>query len=103
MITEDEVQHVAELSMISLSRDEVQKHRKTLNRILEAMDQLKEVDISSVDLFVHPAHSTEECVNHSVLREDELKESLSQDLILKNAPDVRHGQFKLDVVVGSDS
>jgi aspartyl-tRNA(Asn)/glutamyl-tRNA(Gln) amidotransferase subunit C len=49
MLTEQEVQHIAKLAKLKLSDAEVTKFSTQLSGILSYVDQLKEVDTSSVE------------------------------------------------------
>lgn len=50
MISKEEVKHIAKLARIKLTKDEIVKFQKELSLILDYIEQLKEVDISKVDL-----------------------------------------------------
>ena len=48
-LSRDQVKHVARLANLPLSSDEEEKYSKQLSEILEYVDQLNEVDTSSVE------------------------------------------------------
>ena len=100
MVTEGEVRHIAQIARLSLDGKEIEKYTNTLVSILGAIDQLKEIDTLDIELLINP---NREFIDHYVIREDESRDSLPQDLILKNAPDFRYGQFRLDAGMSSDS
>jgi len=79
----EEVRHVAELARVDLADDEVVQFADQFGDILEyfeALDEVPEVD-SEPDLV-------------NVMREDEIRESLSQDDALANAEETEDGRFK---------
>ncbi len=50
MISKEEVKHIAKLARIKLRAEEVLKFQKELSLILDYIEQLKEVDVSKIDL-----------------------------------------------------
>ncbi|HPI67247.1 MAG TPA: Asp-tRNA(Asn)/Glu-tRNA(Gln) amidotransferase subunit GatC [bacterium] len=48
MLTKSDVEHIADLAKISLTNDEVEKYQAQLDRILDYMNKLKEVDTQNV-------------------------------------------------------
>jgi len=79
----DEVRHVADLARVDLADDEVERFTEQFGDILAAFDALDEVPETDREA---------ELVN--VMRPDEVRESLSQDEALQNAPESEAGQFK---------
>ena len=87
IFTEDEVKHVALLARLQLDEQQVSIFQKQLSRILEYIVQLNEVDTKDTLPTSHALSSMK-----NVFREDELKESLPLEDVLKNAPS-KHGNF----------
>jgi len=87
MIDEKEVQHVAQLARLKLSAEELKRFSTQLNKILDYINQLNELDTTSVEPMSHPLDV------HNVLREDGVTPSLSRDDALANAPAKRAGFF----------
>jgi aspartyl-tRNA(Asn)/glutamyl-tRNA(Gln) amidotransferase subunit C len=84
MVTEDDVQHIAELADVGIHKDELVTFTHQFNAILEYFDTLDTVKGSSAgksDLF-------------NVLREDEVESSLLQEEVLRNAPAWEDGFIK---------
>jgi aspartyl-tRNA(Asn)/glutamyl-tRNA(Gln) amidotransferase subunit C len=82
-VDSDEVVHVADLARIDLDDEEVERFTDQFGEILaafEALDEVPETD-READLT-------------NVMRPDEVRESLSQEEALQNAPDSEAGQFK---------
>ena len=87
-ITKDFVKHIAELSRIKLTDKEVDKFTPQMKTILESVDVLKEVDTTGVQ----PMKSH---VPFSEVREDEPKETFTQEDVLKNAKHTEAGKVKV--------
>jgi len=92
-----EVQRIAELSRLSPSKNEQLKLAGEMNRILGHIEQLNELDTSSIE----PLHHVLDL--HNVLREDLPGESLPVEVAISNAP-VRKGDYFLvpKVIAGAD-
>ena len=84
MVTEHDVQHIAELADVGINKEELGTFTSRFNAILDYFDTLDTVkgDVTTpAELF-------------NVLREDEVEPSLSQDAVLKNAPYKEDGFIK---------
>jgi aspartyl-tRNA(Asn)/glutamyl-tRNA(Gln) amidotransferase subunit C len=85
-ITADEVREVAQLARLRLSEEEVTRLTVDLDRMLDYVDALRELDTSAVEPMTHAVPF--ECP----LRSDEVAPSLAVDDALANAPR-REGSF----------
>jgi aspartyl-tRNA(Asn)/glutamyl-tRNA(Gln) amidotransferase subunit C len=84
MVTEHDVQHIAELADVGINTEELGTFTSQFNAILDYFDTLDTVKgnvTAASDLF-------------NVLREDEVEPSLPQDDVLKNAPYKEDGFIK---------
>lgn len=88
-ISENEVLKVARLARIGLNPDELKLFSGQLEAIIEFIDKLKEVDVSSVKPTSHVLDI------HNVLRQDIPKSSLPKEAVLNNAPESLKGYFKV--------
>lgn len=88
-LTIAEVEHVAHLARLRLSADELETLQHELSHILDYIDMLKEVDVSSVA----PTAQVTDLAN--VMRDDEVRPSLPREAVLANAPDQRDGMFRV--------
>ncbi len=79
-LTLEQVRHVAALARLSLTPEEEQRYQGQLSAVLEAMEQLKELDTSHVEPTSHATLAGE------VLRADEVLPSLPPEKALANAP-----------------
>ncbi len=92
-LTREEVQHVAWLARLQLTDEEIEAFREQLSAILEYAQMLEEVDLSAV-----PPTATV-LPMRNVMREDEVRPSLPQDVVLANAPDTEDGYFRVRAVL----
>lgn len=92
-ISRDTVKYVANLARIKLSTKEEEKLSKQLKQIINFVDKLKEVDISSVEPTSHILSIS------NVFREDRISESLALEDVLNNAPQTKDGFFVVPKVI----
>lgn len=93
-LTKKEVKHVADLSNLVLTEEEIAKFTPQLDKIIEFVSALDEVDTTNVE----PTSQTTGLVN--VTREDVVKidEALTQDEALSNT-DGHNGYFKVSSIL----
>ena len=93
-VTKNDVKHVADLSNLVLTDEEIAKFTPQLDKIIEFVSTLNEVDTSNVE----PTSQTTGLTN--VLREDVVKSenSLTQDEALSNT-DGHNGFFKVKAIL----
>ncbi|MFQ5798720.1 MAG: Asp-tRNA(Asn)/Glu-tRNA(Gln) amidotransferase subunit GatC [Bacteroidota bacterium] len=92
-VTVKDVEYVAALARLQFSEQEKQKLTRQLNRILEYMEKLNELDTSNVEPLSHVVKQT------NVFREDAVKPSAPVEEILKNAPSRTEKFFKVPKVI----
>ena len=95
MIDRDQVLHVARLSRLQLTEDELERMPGELSKILEHVEKMDELDLDGVE----PTSHVVDLVN--VLREDVPRPSLPRDRALAGAPDVADGGFRVPSPGGS--
>ena len=93
MISEVQVEHVAQLARLALSDEEKQRFTEQLNAILSYMEQLNEVPTDGVEPTAHVL----DLVN--VLRDDTVHQTLHADTALANAPETAHHFFVVPRIV----
>lgn len=98
-ITKDEVKHIAYLSRLALSEEELEIYSKQLEVILEYMDKLKKVDTTNVEPVTSIIKLYPNIKIGNVYREDEPKNSGCQKEILDNAPQKTGNFFKVEKVI----
>jgi len=79
-IDKETVEKVAHLARLELSEDETEKMIADMNKILGFMDKLNEIDTSGVEPLVY---MTDEI---NVLREDVVRQEITHEEALQNAP-----------------
>jgi aspartyl-tRNA(Asn)/glutamyl-tRNA(Gln) amidotransferase subunit C len=86
LISEDEVEHIAWLARIELSKEEKRLFLKQFNDILAYFQKISEVDTEGIE----PTYHVIDLKN--IFRSDEVKPSLPVEEALQNAPK-REGKF----------
>jgi aspartyl-tRNA(Asn)/glutamyl-tRNA(Gln) amidotransferase subunit C len=92
-ITLAEVEHVAELARLEVSPEEKEQLTHQMNRVLDYMEKLNELDTSGI---VPTSHATD---LDNAFREDVVQESLPRDESLQNAPDSNEAEFVVPRVI----
>lgn len=80
MITREDVKHIADLSMLNLSEEEITTYTENMKEIVEFANQINELDTEGV------TESAFALDTYNVFRKDEVRESFDRDLLLSNAP-----------------
>ena len=91
-LTSDAIRHLASLTRISMSDDEVEKMRDEMSNILDNIAVLNEIDTDSVEPTGHSVDLK------SVLRDDVSGDSLSTEDVLMNAPNSDEDLIKIKTV-----
>jgi aspartyl-tRNA(Asn)/glutamyl-tRNA(Gln) amidotransferase subunit C len=86
-LSKDQVKHVAKLANLPLTEDEEEKFSTQLSAILGYIEQLSKVDTKGVE----PTYNTSGNINTT--REDEEKNSLTQQEATENASNTKDGFF----------
>jgi aspartyl-tRNA(Asn)/glutamyl-tRNA(Gln) amidotransferase subunit C len=92
-ITKEEVGRVAALARLSLQEEEKDLYAKQLDQILSYIEKLNELNTDGVEPTSHSMPIT------NPMREDVVKESLSQEAALSNAPEKEQGCFKVPKII----
>ncbi|MTI86793.1 MAG: Asp-tRNA(Asn)/Glu-tRNA(Gln) amidotransferase subunit GatC [Balneolaceae bacterium] len=92
-VTEKDVRYVANLARLKLPENEVKSLANDMNKILEYMELLNEVDTSNVAPLEHVIELD------SRLRTDKAEKPLDHDDALKNAPDADSDYFRVPKVI----
>jgi len=86
LISEEQVRHVAKLSRLKLTDDQVGQFTRQLSAVLDYVKKLDELDTSNVEPTAHAVPLK------NVLREDRAVPGMGVEKVLQNAPD-RDGPF----------
>jgi aspartyl-tRNA(Asn)/glutamyl-tRNA(Gln) amidotransferase subunit C len=92
-LTQERVEHVAELAQLALTDGEKERFQEQLSSILEYAEMLQQVDTDAI-----PPTATVLPLEN-VMRDDEVQPSLPLADVLANAPDVEENCFQVPVVL----
>ncbi|MAT58035.1 MAG: Asp-tRNA(Asn)/Glu-tRNA(Gln) amidotransferase GatCAB subunit C [Ignavibacteriae bacterium] len=92
-VNNKQVEQIAKLARLKFDENEIENLTKDMNKILDYMDQLNELDTDNIEPLSHPLDLS------NVMREDNLKESISRDDVFKNAPSHNEEFFKVPKVI----
>ena len=93
IISDETIEYVGILAKLELSDEEKEQAKKDIGRMLDYVDKLNELDTSDVEPMSHvfPVHN--------VFREDVVTNGDDRDNMLKNAPAVKDGSWKVPKTV----
>jgi aspartyl-tRNA(Asn)/glutamyl-tRNA(Gln) amidotransferase subunit C len=89
VIDREQVLHVARLSRLALTEEEVETMSRELSGILEHVDRIAELDLDQVEPTDHVVDL------ENVLRPDEPRPSWPRERMLEQAPDPADGAFRV--------
>ncbi|MEI7590838.1 MAG: Asp-tRNA(Asn)/Glu-tRNA(Gln) amidotransferase subunit GatC [Deltaproteobacteria bacterium] len=92
-IDKAEVTHVANLARLEFSEEEKDKFTHQLNNILSYMEKLNQVDTDGIAPTTHAVEL------QNAFREDIVKPSLSNEMVMANAPDKAGDCFRVPKVI----
>ena len=95
-ITRDEVAHLARLSRLALSDDELERFAGQLDVIISAVARVQEVAAAGIPPMTHAAELT------NVFREDIVVPPLGADVALAQAPAAELGRFRVPRILTED-
>lgn len=79
-VNEQLIDNLAHLARLRFTETEKLSFKTDLQRMITFVEQLKEIDTTGVEPLLHMSDAV------NVLREDEIKGSISREEALKNAP-----------------
>lgn len=88
-ITTDQIKHVAKLSKLKFSDNELAGFTSQLGKIIDMVETLSEVDTEGVPV------TTNVIFNHNVMRPDVAVKGTDRDLLMKNVPVSEAGYIKV--------
>lgn len=93
-ITDKTMDEIEILAKLNLTEEEKEKSREEMQRMLDYVDMLNQLDTAEVEPLTHifPVQN--------VFREDEPEESTPRNQLLQNAPKEKDGQFLVPKTIG---
>lgn len=88
--TVDKIAHLARLEYTNEAKEEI---KKDMNNMLGFIDKLNELDTSNVEPLIYMSDEV------NVLREDDVKQEITQEEALKNGPKHDSDYFKVPKVI----
>ena len=95
-VTKKDVEKIAELARLEFSGEELESYTTEMNKILEYVEKLNELDTENIEPLSHPIE------NVNVFREDKIKLSTDREEALKNAPESSSEHFKVPKVINQN-
>ena len=90
---EMDLSRVVKLARIELTPEEERRLAPQLSEVLKYIEKLNELEVSGVEPTAHATPLS------NVMREDEPRDSLSQEDALRNAPKAANGLFVVPKIV----
>lgn len=97
-LNKETIQYLTSLSRIDCSLEEQESLLTDLAQIVNHIDQLQEVNTENIP----PCNTVLEGL-HSVMREDEIGETIPRDVFLSNAPSQIGGMIRVPPVIKQTS
>jgi aspartyl-tRNA(Asn)/glutamyl-tRNA(Gln) amidotransferase subunit C len=91
------IDNLSNLARLEFNAEEKEGIKKDLQRMIQFVEKLGELDTSGVEPLLHMSHEM------NVLREDELQGSISRAQALENAPLTDGVYFKVPKVIRNPS
>lgn len=95
-LSREDVAHVASLARLGLTDDEIEMMQEQLSSILDHIEVMNRLDTNAIP----PTAQVIELQN--VLREDAVRDSLPQDVVMKLTPASRDGFIAVSEVMGGN-
>jgi aspartyl-tRNA(Asn)/glutamyl-tRNA(Gln) amidotransferase subunit C len=95
-ISRDEVAHLARLSRLAVTDEELDRFAGQLDQVLAAVARVGEAAVADVPPMTHAVPLT------NVLRADEVTPSLPRNAVLAGAPAAEDGRFRVPRILGEE-
>lgn len=93
MIDEKRIIELAALAKFRVAEEKIKEFTLNLNEMIDSLDEVKNLDLQGVEINYHVNGDT------NALGDDEVKDSLPRDQVLKNTVESQYGYFKILKVV----
>ena len=91
-----QLRKTAHLARLHLTPEEEELYAKQLEDVLNYFEKLQELNTSNVEPMAHVLPLS------NIWREDEVSESMNQEDVFKNAPDLEENCFKIPRIMKRD-
>ncbi|MBI4067172.1 Asp-tRNA(Asn)/Glu-tRNA(Gln) amidotransferase subunit GatC [Candidatus Gottesmanbacteria bacterium] len=91
-LTDKDVQHVASLAKLALTKDDIKKFQKQLSEIIHFVAKLNELDTQDIE------PTSQVTGQENIFRDDVVKKSLTQKEALANTKRKYKGYFVVDAI-----
>ena len=95
-VTIEQVRHIAKLSNLEFTQEELETFVPQFSKILEHIEQLGQVNTDGIEPTYHAVATRIDSKNS---RRDDVRPSFFQEEALANAPDADQGQFRVPKVI----
>jgi len=96
-ISRDDVAHLAQLSRLAVTEEELDQFVGQLEQVLAAVARVGEAAVGDVAPMTHAVPMT------NVLRPDEVTPSLPRDAVLAGAPAAEDGRIRVPRILGEEA
>jgi aspartyl-tRNA(Asn)/glutamyl-tRNA(Gln) amidotransferase subunit C len=96
-LTRDEVAHLAHLSRLAVTDEELDLFAGQLGAVLDAVAQVGKADVADVPPTTHAVPMT------NVFREDVARPSLPRDAVRAGAPAAEDGRIRVPRILGEEA
>ena len=97
IIDDETMENVCILAKLSLSEEEKEKAKAEMQKMLDYVEKLDELDTSEVEPMSHIFQ------DENVFREDVVTNGDNKEAMLANAPKAKEGQYQVPKTIGSVS
>lgn len=94
VIDDETMENVCILAKLSLTDEEKEKAKEEMQKMLDYVDKLDELDTEGVEPMSHIF------ADHNVFREDVVTNGDASEAMLKNAPKAKEGQYQVPKTIG---
>ena len=88
-ITKEQIKHLAHLSRLELTDNELDSMQGDMEKILEFVAKIDELDLTGVEPLTQMSASVD------VMRTDQSRNMITKEQALKNAPDANSDYFRV--------
>ena len=96
-VTSEMIDRLAHLAKLKFSEEEKKVLKSDLERMIEFVEKLKEVDTAGTEPLLHITRT------QNILREDEIKQTITKQEALLNAPLTDGDFFKVPKVIKKET